>query len=61
MVDIERLDNFLSSDDATENCMQISDLVGFLTDNPVKPSLKQPDLNQTASAKPGAIQDAAYL
>jgi len=30
MVDIERLDAFLMSDDAPENRMQISDLDGFL-------------------------------
>jgi len=42
MVDIERLDAFLMSDDAPENCMQISDLDGFLTGILCSPDLIMP-------------------
>ena len=42
MPDIERLDAFLMSDDAPENCMQISDLDGFLTGILCSPELIPP-------------------
>ncbi len=42
MVDIERLDTFLMSDDSPENCMQISDLDGFLTGILCSPDLIMP-------------------
>ncbi len=42
MIDIERLDAFLMSDDAPENCMQISDLDGFLTGVLCSPDLIMP-------------------
>ncbi len=43
MVDNERLDNFLSSDDSPDDCMQISDLDGFLTGVLCSPELILPD------------------
>lgn len=42
MVDIERLDAFLMSDDEPENCMQISNLDGFLTGILCSPDLIMP-------------------
>ncbi len=42
VIDLDRLDSYLSSDDAPENCMMISDLDGFLTGVLCSPDLILP-------------------
>ena len=41
-VDLEALDRFLMSEASPENCMQISDLDGFLTGIAIGPELVKP-------------------
>ena len=41
-VDLEALDQFLMSDESPENCMQLSDLDGFLTGIAIGPELVKP-------------------
>ncbi len=41
-VDLEALDQFLMSDESPENCMQLSDLDGFLTGIAIGPELAKP-------------------
>ena len=42
MTDLEKLDAYLSSDQAPDNCMQLSDLDGFLTGIICSPELIPP-------------------